>query len=109
MDTVDYSIYIEGVPEYEIPNVFTPNGDAVNDRFQPETYAVAEAAMKIYNRWGRPVFVYEGAIPPVDSWGWDGTINGGAKAVSGTYYYILDLKGVNGDNFSEKGTVTLLR
>ena len=48
-------------------------------------------------------------IPPVDSWGWDGTINGGGKAVQGTYYYILDLKGVNGDNFSEKGTVTLLR
>lgn len=109
VDTSFYSIYIEGLPEYEIPNVFTPNGDDLNERFQPETYAVSEAVMKIFNRWGRPVFSYEGAVPPVDSWGWDGTVNGGGKAASGTYYYVLDLKGVNGDNFSEKGTVTLLR
>lgn len=108
-DTSFYSIYIEGIPEYEVPNVFTPNGDDINERFQPETYAVTEAVMKIFNRWGRPVFSYEGAIPSIDSWGWDGTINGGAKAAAGTYYYVLDLKGVNGDNFSEKGTVTLVR
>lgn len=108
-DTAFYSIYIDALPEYEVPNVFTPNGDDINERFQPETYAVTEAVMKIFNRWGRPVFTYEGAVPPVDSWGWDGTINGGAKAASGTYYYLLDLKGVNGDNFSEKGTVTLVR
>lgn len=108
-DTSFYSIYIEGIPEYEVPNVFTPNGDDINERFQPETYAVTAAVMKIFNRWGRPVFSYEGAIPSIDSWGWDGTINGGAKAAAGTYYYVLDLKGVNGDNFSEKGTVTLVR
>ncbi|MCB9185350.1 MAG: gliding motility-associated C-terminal domain-containing protein [Flavobacteriales bacterium] len=109
MDTADYSIYVEGLPEYDLPNVFTPNGDDFNEWFQPETYAVVEANMHIFNRWGRPVFTYEGAIPQTEYWGWDGTINGGAKAESGTYYYVLDLKGVNGDNFSEQGTVTLLR
>ncbi len=109
MDTAIYSIYVEGLPEYELPNVFTPNGDEFNERFQPETYAMTQATMKIYNRWGRPVFSFDGAVPPVDLWGWDGTINGGAKAAAGTYYYILNLKGVNGDNFSEQGTVTLLR
>lgn len=109
MDTTAYQIYVEGLPEYDLPNVFTPNGDDVNELFQPETYAVVEANMRIFNRWGRPVFTYEGAIPQTESWGWDGSINGGAKAASGTYYYVLDLKGVNGDNFSERGTVTLLR
>ena len=108
-DTAFYSIYIDALPEYEIPNVFTPNGDDINERFQPETFAITEAVLKVFNRWGRPVFSYEGAVPAVDSWGWDGTINGGARAASGTYYYLLDLKGVNGDNFSEKGTVTLVR
>jgi gliding motility-associated-like protein len=109
IDTSFYSIYVEGLPEYELPNVFTPNGDEFNERFQPQTYAITEASMKIFNRWGRPVFSFDGAVPPVDLWGWDGTINGGAKAAAGTYYYILDLKGVNGNNFSEQGTVTLLR
>lgn len=108
-DTTEYQIYIEGLPEFDIPNVFTPNGDNVNELFQPETFAVVAANMRIFNRWGRPVFTYEGAIPQTEAWGWDGTINGGAKAAAGTYYYVLDLRGVNGDNFSEQGTVTLLR
>ncbi|MDP6908344.1 MAG: PKD domain-containing protein, partial [Flavobacteriales bacterium] len=77
IDTLEYSIYVEGIPEYEMPNVFTPNGDDLNERFQPFTYGMIEASMKIFNRWGRRVFEYEGDIPPVDVWGWDGTINGG--------------------------------
>lgn len=109
MDTIDFPVYVEGLPEYEIPNVFTPNGDDFNDRFMPTTYAMVEARMKVYNRWGRPVFNYEGGIPLTDSWGWDGTISGGTKAAEGTYYYVLDLKGINGSSFSEQGTVTLLR
>ncbi|TNF28972.1 MAG: PKD domain-containing protein, partial [Bacteroidetes bacterium] len=108
-DTSFFSIYVEGIPEYEVPNVFTPNGDDVNDRFEPYTYAMVEARMKVFNRWGRPVYKYEGGIPLTGSWGWDGNIDGGGTASQGTYYYILDLKGTNGDNFSEQGTVTLLR
>lgn len=108
-DTSEFSIYVEGIPEYEVPNVFTPNGDQVNDLFQPFTYAMVEAKMKVFNRWGRPVFKYEGGIPITDTWGWDGNISGGAKAAEGTYYYVLDLKGTNGGNFSQQGTVTLLR
>ena len=108
-DMQTFEIYIEGIPEYEVGNVFTPNGDEFNERFQPHTYAMVEANMKVFNRWGRPVYKYDGAIPPIDLWGWDGTINGGAKAAEGTYYYILDLKGTDGNNFSEHGTVTLVR
>lgn len=109
VDSTWFSLYVEGVPEYQIPNVFTPNGDEFNELFQPYTYGMTEATMKIFNRWGRPVYKYAGQIPVSDPWGWDGTVNGGAKAADGTYYYILDLKAINGNNFSEKGTVTLLR
>lgn len=108
VDDTTYTIYVEGLPEFEVPNVFTPNGDDVNELFSPETYGVSEAEMKIFNRWGRPVFTYEGAVV-AGQWGWDGSVNGGAKAASGTYYYVLNLKGVNGDNFAETGTVTLVR
>lgn len=109
-DTYSYSIYIEGIPEYEVGNVFTPNGDEFNEHFQPFTYSMIEANMKVYNRWGRSVYKYEGIIPPpATNWGWDGSINGGAKAAEGTYYYVLDLKGTDGNNFSDHGTVTLVR
>ncbi|MCF8459535.1 MAG: gliding motility-associated C-terminal domain-containing protein [Flavobacteriales bacterium] len=108
-DTLLYSIYVEGLPEYEMPNVFTPNGDDVNELFQPYTYSMIEANMKIFNRWGRPVYKYEGPIPPSNLWGWDGTVNGGAKAATGTYYYVLNLKGIDGVDYLDQGTVTLLR
>jgi len=108
-DVFTDSVYIEGVPDYDTPNVFTPNGDAQNDLFQPQTYAMTEASLQIFNRWGRPVFKYDGIIPPSELWGWDGSINGGAKAAAGTYYYVLDLKGVDGNNYPEQGSVTLLR
>jgi gliding motility-associated-like protein len=100
---------LKACPNMRCPNVFTPNGDDVNERFQPFTYSMVEANMKIFNRWGRPVYKYEGAIPPSSLWGWDGTVNGGAKAATGTYYYVLDLKGVDGNKYSDQGTVTLLR
>lgn len=109
-DTADYQIYIDGFPEFEMPNVFTPNGDGLNELFEPSTVFVEDAALKIFNRWGRPVYSFEGAIGgAATGWGWDGTINGGAKAAAGTYYYVLDLKGVNGDTFAQQGTVTLVR
>jgi gliding motility-associated-like protein len=109
-DTLIYSIYIEGIPEYEVGNVFTPNGDEFNEYFQPFTYSMIEANMKIYNRWGIPVYKFNGLIPPpATTWGWDGSINGGAEAAEGTYYYVLDLKGTDGNNFSDHGTVTLVR
>lgn len=108
-DIFEDSVYVEGIPDYETPNVFTPNGDALNERFQPQTYAMTSASLHIFNRWGRPVFKYDGAIPPSELWGWDGTVNGGPKADAGTYYYILDLQGVDGNSYPEQGSVTLLR
>jgi gliding motility-associated-like protein len=108
-DIFEDSVYIEGIPEYEMPNVFTPNGDEFNERFQPETFSMVTASMQIFNRWGRPVFSYDGAIPPTELWGWDGTVNGGPEADAGTYFYILDLKGMDGNSYPEQGAVTLLR
>lgn len=107
-DIYQDSIYIEGIPDFQTANVFTPNGDGVNERFQPHTYAMTEASLRIYNRWGRSVFQYEGPITQAQQWGWDGTINGGAKAEAGTYYYILHLKGTDGNNYPAQGNVTLL-
>ncbi len=109
IDSIYYSIHVEGIPEYTVPNVFTPNGDDRNAVFQPYTYSMTEATLDIYNHWGRPVYKYEGAIPPAGDWGWDGTINGKADAAEGTYYYVLGLKGSDGNSYPENGTVTLLR
>jgi len=56
------------------PNVFTPNGDEINDTYQPVIVCDEEIVdywMIIYDRWGETVFE---TFNPRDSW--DGKING---------------------------------
>ncbi|HVG12928.1 MAG TPA: gliding motility-associated C-terminal domain-containing protein, partial [Flavisolibacter sp.] len=70
-----------------VPNVFTPNGDGINDRWEI-TYleSYAGAVIQLYNRNGQLIFQSKGYNKP-----WDGTING--KPVPfGTYYYVIDPK-----------------
>jgi gliding motility-associated-like protein len=73
---------------YILPNVFSPNGDGVNDIYQPlRTSYVEKVEMKIFNRWGLQVFETED--PDIN---WDGKITGTNTLVSpGVYYYICDV------------------
>ena len=63
----------------EIPNVFTPNGDGKNDRFQIANIEQIPWRLEVYNRWGRRV--YESAAYRNE---WDGE-----GLPSGVYYYGL--------------------
>ena len=80
---------------YELPNVFTPNGDGVNDLFRPFPYCfVDRVEMQIVNRWGGLVF--ETNDPDVN---WDGTnYLEKTKVTDGVYYYtcIVDQISVDG-------------
>jgi len=70
-----------------IPNVFTPNGDGVNDTWQVKNLAdYSDCAVNIYNRYGQVVYQCKGYARD-----WDGTSNG-KPLPAGTYYYIIDLK-----------------
>lgn len=49
-------VSIEKAPPFaEVPNVFTPNGDNVNEQFTPTVYNTKEWEMIIMNRWGNMV------------------------------------------------------
>ncbi|WP_420460791.1 gliding motility-associated C-terminal domain-containing protein [Neolewinella sp.] len=77
-------VCVENCPIYELPNVFTPNGDGRNDRLEPIAQCfVEQVSLKIFNRWGQLVFETEN--PGID---WDGTNLNGEALPSGTYYYI---------------------
>jgi gliding motility-associated-like protein len=83
----------------EIPNVFTPNGDGVNDEFFiPGAGALRDFRVEIYNRWGRKV--YEWTDPQA---GWDGEGHN-----DGVYFYVVTAKRGNGEDYIEKGNVTLV-
>lgn len=79
----------------EISNVFTPDGDGINDVFNVKTAAKGSAV--ILNRWGETVF--GSALP----FSWDGT-SGNRPCSEGVYFYIIE-----SGNERKTGTVSLIR
>jgi len=100
---------------FEVPNVFTPNGDGANDEFKIKLYSVKSYSVKIFNRWGRLVYEFQESdvSPGLDNRksnkGWDGKISG-KLAASGTYFYVVEAEGreEEGKHYTEKGALTLL-
>lgn len=74
-----------------VPNVFTPNGDGMNDEFRVVYRSIKEFHCWVYNRWGHKV--YESTDPAK---GWDGTI-GGKPAAEGAYYYVIRALGTDAE------------
>jgi len=87
----------------EVPNVFTPNGDGINDEFRVAYQSLTKFEAWIYNRWGR--LVYHWNDPQK---GWDGNI-GGKKAAEGAYFYVIKAVGSDGIKYLKKGDINLLR
>lgn len=85
-----------------IPNVFTPNGDGVNDHFKISASGLS-IHCSIYNRWGQKLYEWSGT----DGY-WNGKGPQGNDAPDGTYYYILEVSGYK-VNKTYKGFLTLGR
>ncbi len=79
------------------PNVFTPNGDGLNDCFQVPGIDAGEWTLWVYNRWGKPVYQQQGYD---NAWCAEGEANG-------VYYYQLTKAG--GPPCPIKGWVQVLR
>lgn len=86
----DYSelVCVDNCIEYQLPNVFTPNGDGNNDFWKPTRYSFVEKVdMKVYSRWG--ILVFQTSDPDIN---WDGKHMNTNKIVSpGVYYFIADV------------------
>jgi gliding motility-associated-like protein len=106
LDSVSKRIYVDVPSSLEVPNVFTPNGDNVNDLFFLKTSNLAEIKIIIYDRWGHIVFDSESTNGNIS---WDGKYNSGKEAAEGTYFYLIKATGKDNTTFDKKGTLTLLR
>ncbi|MDX2302506.1 MAG: gliding motility-associated C-terminal domain-containing protein [Microscillaceae bacterium] len=75
---------------YELPNVFTPNGDGINDLFRPcpSPLSVESVEIEIFNRWGNKVFSLNDNI----DLNWDGTSKDGKALSTGVYFYNAKVK-----------------
>jgi len=96
-------------PSLEMPNVFTPNGDNINDYFRPTTVnRVYNFQLRIYNRQGRMVYEFEGDPDDLSWRGW-GWTTGAENAPTGTYFWAVRYNDTWGRIRREQGMVTLLR
>ena len=101
------TVFIANDCYVSVPNVFTPNGDGINDYFFPRqflTAGVTTFTMNIYNRWGQQVY----ATSTTDGRGWDGYMNS-VPQPAGVYIYVIDAAFKDGQIEHHTGNVTLIR
>jgi gliding motility-associated-like protein len=87
----------------QVPNVFSPNGDGINDYFFPKFLYIETLSFTIMNKWGEVLFHTE----DLDSQGWDGSYRG-QEAIPGNYVYKIDFTTTDGRTFSDTGALMLL-
>ncbi len=82
---------MEDPADLVFPNIFTPNGDGINDVFGPITDRILGpcSQIQIFNRFGERVHFGDRY-----NLQWDGRTTAGEKAVPGTYFYIFTINGV---------------
>ncbi|MCB0705625.1 MAG: gliding motility-associated C-terminal domain-containing protein [Saprospiraceae bacterium] len=94
-----------------IPNIFSPDGNGLNDFFQVFTGNGVEVVrnLRIFDRWGEMVF-YKTNIPAGadETQGWDGTFRG-REMNSGVYVYMAEVEYKDGRVILFRGDITLMR
>lgn len=87
-----------------VPNIFSPNSDGFYDALAIKVEGMASFEMKIFDRWGKVVFV---STSPDKSW--EGRNLEGINCNSGVYYFII--KGIDGvgNALMRKGSVVLVK
>lgn len=90
----------KSIADIIIPNVFTPNGDGLNDTFTIPGIERFEAnELSIFNRWGSSVYEKKSYKNE-----WDGS-----QLNEGTYFYLLKIKSAANKWEVYKGFVTIIR
>lgn len=95
---------------WSVPNVFSPNGDGLNDVFRPfvEDNTIILRRFEVYDRWGNLLFALQASQPAFAFPGWDGTMNGRPLS-PGVYVYVMELHAPNEKTIGISGDITLLR
>ncbi len=88
----------------DFPNLFTPNGDGTNDRFEPVSKcAFSNMFIQVYSRWGQ--MIYSTRDPKE---GWDGKYRG-TELPMDTYLFVASWQSEFGTVSHVRGEVTLVR
>ncbi len=105
-DTVMGEVRVQPEIAFYIPTAFTPDGDNFNEVFMPKGSNILNTGylMRIYNRWGEPIF------ESVDlSKGWDGKTAQGNFAKTDSYIYYIEFYDIYGIRYEKNGNLNLIR
>ena len=86
-----------------IPNIFTPDGDGINDVFRIQTVGYDQLTCTIFNRHGEPVYRFYGLNGT-----WDGFTHAGVKVTAGVYFVLLEVSLSDGSSETRQGTIQVL-
>jgi gliding motility-associated-like protein len=106
VDSTFKIITVDIPSKLEIPNVFTPNGDNVNDVFFVKASNLTSIEAVIFDRWGTKVY---DVVSKTGNIAWDGKNFKGVECAAGTFYYIIKAEGKDGTVYEKKGNVSLYR
>ena len=87
-----------------LPNIFTPNGDGVNDLCTVKGKNLDTFQIQVFNRDGHVIFESQSIENS-----WDGKNKFGENIPTGTYFYLISARGIDGKIYDHAGPITLSR
>ena len=102
MDTL--TILVDYKDILVIPNVFTPDGDGINDELFVTHNGLKDFSITVYNRWGQKMYSSTGS-----NFHWDGKDTQGQYVSDGTYYYLVKATSLADKIYDVKGYLYVFR
>lgn len=105
-DSILIRVFTE--PALFIPDVITPNGDALNNSFLVRGTGIKRFELLIYNRWGTLLGTINDVDDVFDATDRFDTWRPDDREPSGVYVYVYNALGENGSALNGEGTITVL-
>ena len=105
----DLLLYVRRERDVFIPNVFSPNGDGLNDVFMVFAGQQVQKirSFLVFTRWGESIFQANNFQPNDPVYGWNGVFRN-QKMNSGVYVYFAEVEYIDGEVVLFKGDVVLM-
>ena len=102
------TIEVDGEVDVFVPNIFSPNGDNINDRFKLHSSdELIVKSFEVYDRWGELLYRASDVLS-TDDFGWDGTFKG-ETVIPNVYVYRIAYILPNNESKKLSGEITLIR
>ena len=101
-------MHVEKKRDVFVPNIFSPNGDGVNDRLViyggPEVTNIA--LFRVYSRWGSLIFEGQNISPNEEAGTWDGRF-AGKRMRPGSFVWTAQIEFIDDVAIEYTGDVVL--